>query len=188
HAAGVLADAALVLSDWDAFARVFAAKVHGGWNLHRATLDDPLDWFVLYSSSAGVLGSPGQGNYAAANAFMDAVAWHRAASGRPALAVAWGAWRDVGLAARRGAVAVAGAGGLGTIDPTAGMAILEQLLARALPQATVVPFDVTALRRTLGDRTPSLLADLIAGANPSAAARAAANPATLEQLESLAPD
>src|SRR6185295_10840920 len=77
HAAGVLDDAAIVSQSWARFARVFATKVAGTWNLHRASLDHPLDFFVCFSSAAAVLGSPGQSNYAAGNAFMDAVAAHR---------------------------------------------------------------------------------------------------------------
>ena len=85
HAAGVLDEGVLMQQDAGKFARVMAAKVEGAWNLERATRDLPLDFFVLFSSVAGVLGSPGQANHAAANAFLDAFAHHRRARGLPAI-------------------------------------------------------------------------------------------------------
>lgn len=90
HSAGVVEDATLAGLGWDAFARVLAPKVAGAWNLHLATAAEDLDHFVLYSSTAALLGSAGQAHYAAANAYLDALAHHRRAGGLPALSVAWG--------------------------------------------------------------------------------------------------
>lgn len=98
HAAGTLADGLLYDMDAQRFAKPLAAKVDGGWNLHQASLDWPLDFFVLFSSVASVLGSPGQANYSAANAFLDALAAHRRAGGLPATAILWGPWADGGMA------------------------------------------------------------------------------------------
>src|SRR5262249_22904002 len=81
------------------FQSVLATKMHGAWNLHRLTADLPLDFFVLYSSAASLIGSAGQGNYAAANAFLDALAHHRHALGLPATSIQWGTFGEVGLAA-----------------------------------------------------------------------------------------
>jgi acyl transferase domain-containing protein len=99
HAAGVLADGVLLDQDWGMFERAMAAKAFGAWNLHTLTRQLPLDFFVLFSSFAGVAGSAGQANYAAANAFLDGLAQHRRACGRPATSVAWGPWQVGMLAA-----------------------------------------------------------------------------------------
>ena len=85
-----------------------AAKIAGAWNLHALTREMPLDFFVLYSSISAILGAPGQANHAAANAFMDALAHHRRASGLPALSINWGVWSEVGAAAERNVDARAG--------------------------------------------------------------------------------
>ncbi len=98
HSVGALADAALTNQDWERFERVLGPKVLGAWRLHRATLGRELDLFVLFSSLAGVLGNPGQINYAAANSFLDQLARHRRALGLPGQAIAWGAWSGIGEA------------------------------------------------------------------------------------------
>ncbi|PPS43906.1 type I polyketide synthase [Chroococcidiopsis sp. TS-821] len=99
HAAGVLHDGILLQQNWQAFEQVMAAKVKGTWILHSLTKQLPLDLFVTFSSVSALLGSPGQGNYAAANAFMDALAHHRRAMGLPGLSINWGPWSDAGMAA-----------------------------------------------------------------------------------------
>jgi acyl transferase domain-containing protein/acyl carrier protein len=104
HAAMVLEDALLLNLDRDLLQRVLAPKVSGAWNLHRLTAERPLDFFVLFSSLSSVFGHAGQGNYAAANAFLDALAWHRHARGLPALTVNWGYLGEVGYLARRAAL------------------------------------------------------------------------------------
>ncbi len=101
HAAMVLEDALLLSLDRDRMRRVLAPKVEGSWNLHRLTLHCPLDFFVLFSSLASVFGHAGQGNYAAANLFLDALAWHRRAKGLPALTINWGYLGEVGYLAER---------------------------------------------------------------------------------------
>ena len=82
HSAGTLDDGVLEQQSWEKFARVFRPKVEGTWNLHRLTREIPLDFFVMFSSAASLLGSPGQANHAAANAFLDALAHARRAAGR----------------------------------------------------------------------------------------------------------
>jgi acyl transferase domain-containing protein len=100
HAAGVLDDAVLAQQNWDRFARVMGPKVCGAWHLHTLTANLDLDFFILFSSLASVAGAPGQGNYAAANAFLDSLAHHRRASGLPGLSINWGPWAESGMATR----------------------------------------------------------------------------------------
>ncbi|WFE39927.1 type I polyketide synthase [Micromonospora sp. WMMD998] len=92
HAAGVLRDATVGALDDDGLAAVLGPKADGAWHLHRLTADRPLAAFVLYSSVAATIGSAGQANYAAANAYLDGLAAHRHARGLPAASLAWGLW------------------------------------------------------------------------------------------------
>ena len=79
---------------------VLRAKVDGAWNLHELTQDLDLSAFVMFSSMAGIVGSPGQGNYAAANSFLDALAAYRRAQGLAGLSVAWGLWEQTSAMTR----------------------------------------------------------------------------------------
>lgn len=99
HAAGALDDGLMVNYDWDRFGRVMAPKVSGAWSLHLATMDLPLDFFVLYSSVASLLGPTGQCSYAAGNAFLDALAYLRRSLGLPGTVINWGPWSEAGMAA-----------------------------------------------------------------------------------------
>nr|VFK14856.1 MAG: NADPH:quinone reductase [Candidatus Kentron sp. LFY] len=132
HAAGVIDDGVLVQQDVARFDKVMAPKVAGGWILHTLTQDQPLDFFVCFSSMASLLGSPGQGNYAAANAFLDTLAEHRKNLGLPGLSIHWGAWAKVGLAAEmdsRQQKRLA-AMGIEAIDPDRGTSVLAALVGQ----------------------------------------------------------
>lgn len=96
HAAGVIEDAALTNITDELIERDWAPKVYGAWNLHTATADQPLDWFCSFSSAAALVGSPGQGAYAAANSWLDAFSLWRRSKGLPGTAIAWGAWGQIG--------------------------------------------------------------------------------------------
>ncbi len=98
HAAGVVEDATLANITDELLVRDWAPKAHGAWHLHEAAAGQPLDWFACFSSGAALLGSPGQGAYAAANSWLDAFTHWRRAQGLPATSIAWGAWAEVGRA------------------------------------------------------------------------------------------
>jgi acyl transferase domain-containing protein/acyl carrier protein len=142
HAAGVLQDGLLVQLDAAALNTVLRPKVMGGWLLHSLLQDDTLDFFILFSSAGSVLGQPGQGNYAAANAFLDALAHHRRAQGRPALSVDWGAWAGEGFADSVGGKRLAARLallGISSIAPTQALEMLDQLLGQGATQVIAVP-------------------------------------------------
>ncbi|UMB72305.1 sulfolipid-1 biosynthesis phthioceranic/hydroxyphthioceranic acid synthase [Mycobacterium paraterrae] len=99
HAAAVVEDATLNNISDELIDRDWAPKVYGAWNLHHATADQPLDWFCSFSSATALLGSRGQGAYAAANSWLDVFTHWRRSQGLPASAVAWGAWDKIGRGA-----------------------------------------------------------------------------------------
>jgi acyl carrier protein len=147
HSAGALDDGVLLQQSWNRFATVFAPKVTGSLLLHRLTASDTLDFFVLFSSVAAVFGSPGQGNYVAANMFLDTLAAARAAEGMRGLSINWGAWAGAGMAADRGVTARARDAGYGLIDSTGGFQALETAINGGRSQVIVFPADWPRLLR-----------------------------------------
>jgi acyl transferase domain-containing protein len=191
HAAGVLDDGTLRNLDWARFESVLRPKVAGAWNLHRASLDDPLDFFVLYSSAAALLGSSGQANYIAANAFLDALAHHRRASGRPGLSIDWGGWHEAGMAARLddGQRSRLAQTGVGLIDPATGDRLLGPLLASPAAQVGVVPVDWSAVARLSPAAMHRPFYDaLVAGTAASAASGGTAAGSLIVELAALDAD
>jgi NAD(P)-dependent dehydrogenase (short-subunit alcohol dehydrogenase family)/acyl carrier protein len=143
HAAGLLDDSSLLQLTREQFERVTAPKIEGTWNLHMLTQQMPLDFFILFSSVTALLGTPGQGNYAAANAFLDALAQYRHALGQPALSLNWGPWSEVGLAAaqaNRGERLAAR--GIASITPQQGLGALARLFRPDITQVAVMPFNL----------------------------------------------
>jgi mycoketide-CoA synthase len=138
HAAGVLDDAPVEALDPDRLATVLAAKADAAWLLHELT--DDLDAFVLFSSAAGALGNAGQGNYAAANAVLDALAAHRVANGLPATAIGWGPWADLGMAAG------IRSGVLTPLPTDRALAMLDAALEAGRPAPLAIELDAAALR------------------------------------------
>jgi len=140
HAAGVVRDATLVQQTPELFSQVLNPKVRGAWNLHHLTRACPLDFFILYSSAASVFGSPGQANYCAANAYLDALACFRRAHGLPALSINWGAWSQLGVAADERLAQRLNLQGIETIAPPEGLFLLDYLLSEIVPpQLGVIP-------------------------------------------------
>ncbi|MFW6168861.1 MAG: type I polyketide synthase [Planctomycetota bacterium] len=142
HAAMVLEDGLLLNLDRDWMYRVMAPKVSGAWNLHTLTQGYALDYFVLFSSLSSVFGHAGQGNYAAANAFLDALTHHRRAQGSPCLTVNWGYLGDVGyLSERRELGERLERQGVKSFTVREGLKALERLLQRDAIQVSVMRVD-----------------------------------------------
>lgn len=137
HAAGVIRDGLILQQTPQNFREVMDVKIHGAVNLHRATDDEPLDFFAMYSSIAAVMGSPGQANYSAANAFLDAFAHRLRSRHRPAVSINWGPWAEVGMAART-ADKRKGSFGIEDLKPDTAMAIFENLITQPYPQVAAM--------------------------------------------------
>ncbi len=160
HAAGVLDDGALDRYEWDRFQRVLGPKARGAWNLHALTQQDDLDHFVLFAAAAGLLGLPGQGGYAAANTYLDALAHYRRSRGQRALSIDWGAWSGAGMANNENAVRALGARGLEFMSPEDGVAALWRALQGNACQLAILRVDWAKFRERDGVRPEgSLLAE-----------------------------
>ncbi|RBM22004.1 polyketide synthase [Streptomyces sp. PT12] len=163
HTAGVLDDGVLDALTTDRFATVFRAKVRSALHLDELTRDRDLSAFVLFSSLAGMMGNAGQGNYAAANAYLDALAERRRAEGLPATSVAWGAW-DGGMADGRAAAERVRRGGVPLMAPDLAIAALKQALDH---QDTVVAIAAMDWAKTLPEFSAARPNPLVAGLAPA---------------------
>lgn len=168
HAAGVLDDGVLLQQQWPRFMKVFGPKIFGAWNLHVLTRQMDLDFFIVFSSIASVLGSAGQANHAAANAFMDALMHYRKAEKLPALSINWGAWGRIGAAVERDVIERWSARGITAIEPSQGMQVFDRLFRLARNpdagehgQVMVLPIDWQKYLQQYGShRPPSFFARL----------------------------
>ena len=153
HSAGVLSDRAIMNQSADTFREVFDSKVRGAWNLHLATLTDSLDEFVLFSSIAGYLGSPGQVNHAAANSFLDALSASRRQQNLPAISIAWGPWSDVGSAIQNGRMRHPHGAAFDLIAPAEGIEGFHQSLQSVgYSSIALMKFDAGRLSEDLRNR------------------------------------
>jgi acyl transferase domain-containing protein/thioesterase domain-containing protein/acyl carrier protein len=182
HVAGVLDDGVVTALTGDRLSAVLAPKVDGAVHLDELTADMDLSAFVLFSSVSGVLGGPGQANYAAANAFLDSLAEHRRAQGRPVVSLAWGTWAtDSGMTGaladtdRRRIVR----GGIGALSAAEGLALFDAAVSG--DDALLVPMalDTAALRSD-----PDAVAPMLRGLVGGRARRAVGTP-TVDTVESL---
>ncbi|MFJ5099549.1 type I polyketide synthase [Streptomyces sp. NPDC088554] len=174
HAAGVLADGVIGSLTPESLDHVLRPKADAAVHLHELTRELPLSAFVLFSSASGTLGSSGQGNYAAANTFLDALAEHRRATGLPAHSLAWGMWADRSTLTgtldevdlRR--VSRSGVGAFGADE---GLALFDAALARTDAVLVPVRFDLARLRARAGTvGVPALFRGLVRGAERRTAA------------------
>ena len=161
HAAAVIEDATLTNITDELIERDWAPKVYGAWNLHTATADQPLDWFCSFSSAAALVGSPGQGAYAAANSWLDAFTLWRRAQGLPATAIAWGAWAQIG----RGTALAEGTGV--AIAPDEGAYAFEALLRHDRAYTGYAPITDTPWLTAFAQHSPFAEAFRSTGQNPT---------------------
>lgn len=175
HCAGELDDGIIAQQSWDRVERVMAPKIAGAWNLHLATSGLDLKHFVLFSSAAALIGSPGQSGYAAANAFLDGLAQHRRAQGLPAASLAWGPWAGGGMAEGQGQSAEGSP--LRALAPEAALKAMEAALSDDRPQVGIMDAAFEAWVAPVGIRA-DLLAELTPKRRPGTATapRAAAFP------------
>ncbi|WP_345639390.1 type I polyketide synthase, partial [Rugosimonospora acidiphila] len=191
HAAGVLDDCLVTDLTPERLSRVLTPKVDAAWNLHELTRDRDLSAFVLFSAAAGITGGPGQGNYAAANAYLDALAAHRHAEGRPGVSLAWGLWAEAsGMTGHLDDEAVQrlGRSGVRPLTTDDALALFDHGVAGTEPLLVPVMLDATALRRRAADGTLAPLFSALFRARLPRAVAAAGGPggfATLAEPDRL---
>ncbi len=191
HAAGTLDDGLLSSQTRERFAGVLRPKL-AAWNLHRATAALDVEHFVMFGSIAGILGGPGQGNYASANAFLAALAERRRRNGLAALTVEWGPWAGSGMAARlapRERVLIEERG-IEFLDPAMAVGLLERLLTASGPRYVVAAVDWAKVNRAARAAPPLLRAVLSAAPRAAASTRSSAVevPATEVLLRAALPE
>ncbi|MEB4209609.1 type I polyketide synthase [Mycobacterium sp. 94-17] len=160
HLAGVLDDALLSQQSLDRFRTTLAPKAFGALHLDRLTSDDALDFFIVSSSVSSLFGSPGQSNYATANALLDGLMARRRAQGLPATGVNFGPWAQGGMASSDAAVANITAQGLIPLDPSAALGALAEVVANGAGQAAVLQANWQRAAKVLGSSRPPIL-DLV---------------------------
>uniref|UniRef100_UPI003183A287 type I polyketide synthase n=1 Tax=Nocardia donostiensis TaxID=1538463 RepID=UPI003183A287 len=174
HAAGVLDDGVIGSLTPQRLATVLAAKADSAWYLHECTRDRDLAMFVLFSSAAAVFGSPGQGNYAAANLFLDALAAHRHAAGAVATSIGWGLWSTVTDATAHldaADTARIRRGGITGLSAEQGLALFDAAVRQPQPAVTAVRLDRMVLaEQARAGLLPPLLRELAPAARQNGSA------------------
>src|SRR6187551_2227745 len=165
HAAGALADGTIEAMGSEQVGSVFAPKVDAAWHLHELTVDLDLSAFVMFSSVAGAMGTPGQANYAAANVFLDSLAAHRRAEGLPATSIAWGYWEEEsGMTSHLSEADLARMQrvGIAALSNEQGLALFDTALAAEPPLVLAAPFDRVGLQTmAAAGMLPPILSGLV---------------------------
>ncbi|MBL1102487.1 SDR family NAD(P)-dependent oxidoreductase [Streptomyces sp. 205] len=190
HAAGVLDDGVLDRLTPERFTTVFRAKVTSALLLDELTREADLSVFALFSSASAIVGNPGQANYAAANAVLDALAEQRRSQGLPATSIAWGAWGGGGLAGAAAADEAARRAGVAAMDPARACEALRRLVMEPEPTALVAQIDPERFTRSYGAARPGALLRELPGAQrpvPAGSERADADGALRDRLRKLPP-
>lgn len=160
HAAGSVSDQLLINMREEDYAKVTAPKITGTRVLHEAFSGQNLDFFVMFGSAGSTIAAPGQGNYAAANAFLDAFAYHRRGQGLPALTIGWGPW-SVGMVEELKLEKVYAHRGIELITPAVGARILDRLIKQAVPSVVAITVDWNRARQAgMGGPLPPMFGDL----------------------------
>lgn len=167
HTAGSVADQLLVNMSEDDFAKVMAPKVAGTRALHETFRDHRLEFFVMFGSVGSTVAAPGQGNYAAANAFLDSFAHYRQSQGLPALTIGWGPW-SVGMVEDLKLEKIYAQRGIELITPAVGAKILDRLINQKVPNAVAVTADWGRARHAgMGGRLPMMFSELGTAETPA---------------------
>jgi acyl transferase domain-containing protein/NADPH:quinone reductase-like Zn-dependent oxidoreductase/acyl carrier protein len=181
HLAGVLDDALLSQQSVERFRTTLAPKAFGACHLDRLTEDGELDFFIVSSSVSSLFGSPGQSNYATANALLDGLVAQRRAKGLPATGVNFGPWAEGGMASSEAARANIGAQGLIPLEPSAALSALAEVVANGTGQAAVIKANWQRAAKVLGSSRPPIL-DLVL---PSAVGEVTGDNELLRQLQEI---
>lgn len=181
HLAGVLDDAMLAQQNLQRFRTVLTPKAFGAWHLDRLTRKDDLDFFIVYSSVASLLGSPGQANYATANALLDGLVANREAHGLPATAINFGPWGHQGMAASAAVRANLVVQGLVPLEAAAALNAVAEVVGHGIEQAGVIKANWQRAAKVLAGSRPPILDHVL----PSAAAESTGDSELLRQLQDI---
>jgi amino acid adenylation domain-containing protein len=182
YLAGAVDDGVLARQSWEKFEKVLNPKVYGAWNIHELVKESALDFFVLFSSASSIFGNAGQGNYSAANSFLDGLACYRQQKGLPALSINWGLWGEIGFAAEQNLVENLENVGMLAIKPGPGFELLKKAMSGPKPQIAIMSIDWQKLNKSFPGLNQLPFFSAIAEQTPDAAGTPAQESAVLKEI------